>query len=266
VADIHPSSIVDAKARLGEGVKVGPFTIIGPDVVLGDNVTVFSHSIITGRTEIGAGSKIYPFVNIGGEPQDVTYKDEPTGVKIGERCTIRENDTIHRGTMRGHKITTVGNNCLIMVGSHVAHDCVLGDNVTMVNGATIGGHVQVGDYAILGGLSGVQQRLRIGAHAFVGGHSGIGGDLIPFGIGVGRGARLGGLNLVGLKRRGFTREAIHALRNAYKEIFFGEGTLGERLSAAADKHAGVPEVMSVVQFIREAEGGPICVPREETED
>jgi UDP-N-acetylglucosamine acyltransferase len=258
--------MVDPNARLGEGVRVGPFTIIGPDVVLGDNVTIFSHSIITGRTEIGAGTKIYPFVNIGGEPQDVTYKDEPTGVKIGERCTIRENVTIHRGTMRGHKVTTVGNNCLIMVGSHIAHDCVLGNNVTMVNGATIGGHVQVGDFAILGGLSGVQQRLRIGAHAFVGGHSGIGGDLIPFGIGVGRGARLGGLNLVGLKRRGFSREAIHALRGAYKAIFFGEGTLGERLDAAEAKHAHVPEVMSVIRFIRDAKGGPLCVPREETED
>jgi UDP-N-acetylglucosamine acyltransferase len=240
--------------------------VIGPEVVLGDGVILFGHVMLMGRTEIGPGTRIYPFTTIGGEPQDTSYRGEPTGVVIGARCTVRENVTIHRGTARGRGVTRVGDDCLLMVGIHIAHDCVLERHVTMVNGAMIGGHVQVGEFAILGGLSGVQQRLRIGAYAFVGGHSGIGGDLIPFGIGVGRGARLGGLNIVGLRRRGFSHAAIHDLRGAYKSIFFGSGTLRERLDAAAGNHGQAPEVMQVIEFLRANNGAPICVPREETED
>jgi UDP-N-acetylglucosamine acyltransferase len=154
-----------------------------------------------------------------------------------------------------------------MVGSHVAHDCTLGNNVTMVNHATIGGHVAVGEYAILGGLSAVQQRVRIGASAFVGGHSGIGGDLIPFGIGVGRGARLGGLNIVGLKRRGFDRPTIHALRAAYRSLFFGAvGSLSERVELVAEEYVDIPAVMSIVEFIRAGDGTALCVPRDENGD
>lgn len=259
---IHRTAIVEDGAKLGEGVAIGPFAVIGPEVVLGDGVSVGGHVIVTGRTEIGDRTRIFPFAVVGEAPQDTSYKDEPTSVRIGADCTIREHVTIHRGTSRGRGETSIGAHCFLMVGAHVAHDCVLGDHVTFVNNATIGGHVEVGDHAILGGLSAVQQKLRIGAHAFVGGHSGIGGDLIPFGIGVGRGARLGGLNLVGLKRRGFDRPTIHALRSAYREIFFGAGTVEDRAEVAAERYAGVEAVLQVVEFIRGAASRPLCTPRD----
>ena len=267
MAEVHPTAIVHDGFRAGEGGSIGPFCTVGPEVVLGDNVELRSHAIVTGRTTIGAGTVVFPFASIGDTPQDISYRDEPTEVLIGEKCIIREHVTIHRGTARGKKRTSVGNNCFLMVGSHVAHDCVLGDNVTMVNHATIGGHVEVGDYATLGGLSAVQQRVRIGAYAFVGGHSGIGGDLIPFGIGVGRGARLGGLNIIGLKRRGFDRPTIHALRAAYRTLFFGAvGSLSERVEIVAEEYADLPAVMSIVEFIRAGDGTALCVPRDENGD
>jgi UDP-N-acetylglucosamine acyltransferase len=267
MADIHPTAIVAASARIGDGVTIGPYSIVGGEVVLGDRVRLRSHVVVDGKTTIGAGTDIYPFASIGEAPQDIGYRDEPTEVSVGENCIIREQVTIHRGTAKGRGRTTVGSNCFFMVGSHVAHDCVVGDRVTLVNHATIGGHVEVGDYAILGGLSAVQQRLRIGAHAFVGGHSGIAGDLIPFGIGVGRGARLGGLNIVGLKRRGFDRPTIHALRAAYRTIFFGTGSsLAERVDVVAEEYSDIPAVMMVVNFIRAGDGTALCVPRDENGD
>lgn len=265
--EIHPTAIVEDGFQAGEGVKVGPYCAVGPNVALGANVELRSHVIVSGHTTIGAGTVIYPFASIGDAPQDIGYRDEPTETVIGEKCIIREQVTIHRGTIRGKKRTTVGDNCFLMVGSHVAHDCVIGNNVTMVNHATIGGHVEVGDFAILGGLSAVQQRVRIGASAFVGGHSGIGGDLIPFGIGVGRGARLGGLNIVGLKRRGFDRPTIHAIRAAYRTLFFGAvGSLSERLDQVAGEYADLPAVMQIVTFIRAGDGTALCVPRDENGD
>jgi UDP-N-acetylglucosamine acyltransferase len=267
MAEIHPTAIVGEGLRAGKGVKIGPYCTVGSEVVLGDNVDLRSHVIVSGRTTIGAGTVVYPFASIGEAPQDMSYRDEPTETVIGEKCTIREQVTIHRGTERGKKRTTVGDNCFLMVGSHVAHDCVLGNNVTMVNHATIGGHVEIGDFAILGGLSAVQQRIRIGTSAFVGGHSGIGGDLIPFGIGVGRGARLGGLNIVGLKRRGFDRPTIHAIRAAYRTLFLGViGSLSERLDQVAGEYADVPAVMQIVTFIRAGDGTALCVPRDENGD
>jgi len=265
--EIHPTAIVENGFQAADGVKIGPYCIVGPDVVLREGVQLRSHVIVSGRTTIGAGTVVYPFASVGEPPQDIGYRDEPTETVVGEKCTIREQVTIHRGTVRGKKRTTVGDNCFLMVGSHVAHDCVLGNNVTMVNHATIGGHVEIGDFAILGGLSAVQQRVRIGASAFVGGHSGIVGDLIPFGIGVGRGARLGGLNIVGLKRRGFDRPTIHAIRAAYRTLFFGAiGSLSERLDQVAGEYADVAPVMQIVTFIRAGDGTALCVPRDENGD
>jgi UDP-N-acetylglucosamine acyltransferase len=267
MVEIHPSAIVEEGFQAGDGVRVGPYCVVGRDVVLGENVELRSHVIVAGRVSIGAGTVVFPFASIGEAPQDIGYRGEPTEVSIGQKCIIREHVTIHRGTVRGRGRTTVGDGCFLMVGAHVAHDCHLGNNVTMVNLATIGGHVEVGDYAILGGLSAVQQRVRIGASAFVGGHSGIGGDLIPFGIGVGRGARLGGLNIVGLKRRGFDRPTIHALRAAYRTLFLeANGSLSGRVEQVAEEYADIPAVMSVVEFIRAADGNALCVPRDENGD
>ena len=260
LAEIDRTAVVEDPSRLGQRVRIGPYSIIGPEVVLGDDVVLGSQVVITGKTEIGAGTRIFPFAVIGGEPQDTSYRDEPSGVLIGPNCTIREHVTIHRGTARGRMRTVVGKNCFIMVGSHVAHDCVLGDNITMVNNATLGGHVVVGDYAILGGLSAVQQRLRIGAYSFVGGHSGIGGDLIPFGTAVGRGAHLNGLNIVGLKRRGFDRKTIYALRAAYRALFEDKGGMLHRLDEVAAHYADLPAVMMVVDFIRARGSAPLCLP------
>ncbi len=260
LAEIAPTAVVESPSRHGKGVRIGPYAIIGPEVVLGDDVVVGSHVVITGKTTIGAGTRIFPFSVIGGEPQDTSYKDEPSTVTIGANCTIREHVTIHRGTARGRMATVVGSDCLLMVGVHVAHDCIIGDHVTMVNNATLGGHVTVGDHAILGGLSAVQQRLRIGAYAFVGGHSGIGGDLIPFGTAVGRGAHLSGLNIIGLKRRGFDRKTIYALRAAYRALFEDSGGMLHRLDEVAAHYADLPAVMRVVDFIRTRGSQPLCLP------
>jgi len=259
---IHPTAIVEDGARLGDGSTVGAYAAIGPDVVVGPNATIGAHVVLTGRTTIGANARIYPFAAVGGEPQDLSFKGEPSTVRIGDNCIIREHVTIHRGTQRGRMDTEIGNSCFLMVGAHVAHDCRLGNHVTMVNGATIGGHVEIGDYATLGGLAAVQQRLRVGAYSFVGGLTGVNAEVIPFAIAVGDRAELGRLNIVGLKRRGFDRPTIHALRASYREIFFGKGTLDERVERAAERFAEVPAVMTVIEFVRTGGKRPLCTPRD----
>lgn len=260
--DIHPTAIVENGAKLSEGVQIGPYSMIGADVELGPRVRVAGQVQITGLTTIGADTKIYPFAVIGMEPQDTTYKGGPATVRIGANCIIREHVTIHRGTERGRMHTEVGDHCFLMVGAHVAHDCVVGSHVTMVNGATIGGFVEIGDYATLGGLAAVQQRLRVGAYAFVGGLTGVTAEIIPFAIAIGQRAELGGLNIVGLKRRGFDRPTIHALRASYREIFFGRGTLDERVERAAERFADVPPVMTIIDFVRGGGKRPLCTPRD----
>lgn len=259
---IHKTAIIEDGAKIGEGTVIGPYTTIGPEVVIGDNVVIGGHVSIDGKTEIGAGTRIYSFAAVGGEPQDTSYKGEPSTVRIGEGCIIREHVTVHRGTQRGRMHTEIGAKCFLMVGAHVAHDCVLGHHVTMVNGATIGGHVEVGDYATLGGLAAVQQRLRVGAYSFVGGLTGVNSEIIPFAIAVGDRAELGGLNIVGLKRRGFDRPTIHALRASYREIFFGRGTLDERVERAAERFSDVEPVMKIIEFVRTGGKRPLCTPRD----
>ena len=261
MGDIHKSAIVEDGARIGAGVRIGAYSIIERDVVLEDNVTIHSHGVVSGHTTIGAGSTLYPFAAIGGPPQDTSYKGEPTTVVIGPNCIIREHATVNRGTARGRGETRVGANCFLMIASHIAHDCLVGDRVVLVNNATLGGHVEIGEHAILGGLAAIQQYCRIGAHAFIGGLSGVNSDVIPFASAIGERAELGGLNLVGLKRRGFDRPTIHALRAAYQAIFNGGGTRAERLERVAEKYPDVPPVMMVVDFIRKSGDRPLCTPR-----
>jgi UDP-N-acetylglucosamine acyltransferase len=263
MTEIHPTAIVDKGFQAGSGVRIGPYCIVGPNVVLGDDVELRSHVIVTGRTTIGAGTVVYPFATIGEAPQDMSYRDEPTELVIGERCTIHEYATLHRGTIKGRGRTTVGNDCFLMVSAHVAHDCVVGNNVVLTNCATLGGHVEVGEYAILGGLSAVQQRCRIGAHSFIGGLTAATADVIPFGMAVGHRAELHGLNLVGLKRRGFDRTTIHALRGAYRLIFFENGSREERLAEAASEYPNIPAVQTLIDFIRASGNNPLCLPRED---
>jgi len=260
-AIVHPTAIVGAGAQLGQGVKIGPFCIVGDKVVLHDNVELVSHVSIDGNTVVGADTRIFPFASVGHEPQDLKYHGEASRLEIGERCVIRESVTINPGTEGGGMLTKIGNDCLIMASAHVAHDAIIGNNVIMANFVGIAGHCQIGDNVIFGGTCVVHQFTRIGAHAFVGAHSMVDGDIIPYGMAVGNRASLTGLNLVGLKRRKFDREAIHRLRAAYRQIFSNEGTLRERVEDAADLFKDDPLVQEVVAFIMAAADRPILMPR-----
>lgn len=259
---IHPTAIVDPKAQLGTDVKIGPYCILGPDVTLKDRVTLKSHVVIEGVTEIGADTSINSFACLGGAPQHLAHKGEPTQLIVGERNTIREHVSMHTGTVKAGGVTRVGNDCMFMTGSSVAHDCVLGNNVIMANLSSLGGHVHVGDFVFLGGLSGIHQFVRLGRYSFVGGAAMVTKDVIPYGSVWGNHARLEGLNLVGLKRRGFSRELILTLRTAYRMMFAEEGTFQERLDDVLESFSDVPQVVEIVRFVREDSSRPICLPSE----
>jgi UDP-N-acetylglucosamine acyltransferase len=259
---IHPMSVVDPGARLGEGVVVGPFCTVGPDVELADQVELVSHVAVAGRTSIGARTRIYPFASIGHPPQDVKYHGEPSTLSIGADCQIREGVTINPGTEGGAMKTVVGNRCFFLANSHVAHDCVIGDNVIFSNNVMCAGHVTVGNFVIVGGGTGLHQFIRVGDHAFIGGGAGVMNDVIPFGMVRDNPAHLAGLNLVGLKRRGFSREHIHELRRAYRLLFADEGTLSERVEDVASEFAAHPLIHEILDFIRNGGERAICVPRD----
>jgi UDP-N-acetylglucosamine acyltransferase len=261
MTSVHPTAIVEKGARLGRGVTIGPYCVVGPDVELGDQVALISHVVVAGRTKIGAGTRIYPFASIGHPPQDLKYKGEPSELAIGANNVIREHVTMNPGTEGGGMITRVGDNCLFMVGAHVAHDCIIGNNVIMANNATLGGHVQVGDFAILGGLSAVHQFVRIGPHAMIGGMSGVENDIIPYGSAMGDRAHLSGLNIVGMKRRGFSRDDIHVLRTAYRLLFAQEGTMSERVEDVESIYRDNEGVMDIVQFVRGSSQRAVCQPK-----
>jgi len=261
-AKIHATAVVDKTAELGEDVEIGPGCVIGPGVAIGARTKLLSHVVIDQLTRIGADCTIHPFAALGGPPQDLSYKGDPTRLEIGDNNVIREHATIHRGTVRGRSVTRVGSNCLIMGHCHIAHDCIVGDNVIMAQTATIGGHVQIGDYVFLGGICGIHQHGRVGRYAMVGASALMTTDLIPFGTAVGNHAHLDGLNVVGLKRRGFTREQIHDLRAAYRLLFAEEGTFQERLEDAAQAYANNPQVQEIIEFIRVDAARPLCMPRD----
>jgi UDP-N-acetylglucosamine acyltransferase len=221
-----------------------------------------SHVSVAGRTQVGENTKIFPFASIGHIPQDLKYRGEKSKLIIGKNNIIREHVTMNPGTEGGGMITQVGDNCLFMVGAHVAHDCRIGNNVIMANNATLGGHVFVDDYAIIGGLAAVHQFVRIGKHAIVGGMSGVENDVIPYGSVIGERASLAGLNLIGLKRRNFDRETIHALRNAYKMLFDADtGTLFERSSRVQEAYTKFPPVQEIIEFMEDKGARSLCTPR-----
>jgi UDP-N-acetylglucosamine acyltransferase len=258
---IHPMSVVDPAARIGEGVSIGPFCTVGPDVELGAGVRLVSHVAVAGRTRIGDGTVIFPFASIGNPPQDLKYKGEPSELVIGRNNRIREYVTMNPGTEGGGMLTRIGDNGLFMASSHVGHDCMVGDGVILANCVALGGHVTVGDFAIIGGLSAVKQFCRIGEHAMIGGMSGVENDVIPYGLVMGDRARLAGLNLIGLERRGFGREDVRALRAAYRLLFGPDGTFAERLDEVAATYQTSGMVERVVGFIRERANRPLCLPR-----
>jgi UDP-N-acetylglucosamine acyltransferase len=247
-AAIHPSAIIEPGAVIGAGARIGPFCTVGKNVVLEENVELVSHVALDGRTRIGAGAKLFPFCTVGLAPQDLKYKGEDTETVIGPRTVIREHCSIHRGTVTGSGVTRIGADCLLMAVVHVAHDCEIGDHVIMSNNVVLGGHVSIGDRAVIGGSAAVLQFVRIGTGAMVGGVSGVGADVIPYGFVFGPRARLAGLNIVGLRRRGLDKAQLHRVRDAYKFIFAGPGVFADRVAAAASR-ADDPYVAEILNFI-----------------
>ena len=256
---IDKTAIIDPKAKISNNVKIGPYSVIGPNVEIGEGTIVQSHVNITGDTKIGLNNKIYPFASIGNDPQDLKFKGEETKLEIGDNNKIREYVTINPGTEGGGGLTKVGNNCLFMVSAHIAHDCLVGDNVILANNVPLGGHAHVDDNAIIGGNSAVQQFTRVGKFAMIGGMCGVVRDVIPYGIAHGNRSVLQGLNLIGLRRKEIPNKEIIKLSDAYKEIFKNEN-LTENLINLPSELKKNKLVMEVVNFIEKDKKRPICTP------
>lgn len=246
---IHPSSVVEEGARLGKGVRIGPFCHISADSIIGDRVELVSHVSVMGATTIGAGTKVYPMATLGAPPQNTKHKGGRTTLVIGANCTIREGVTMHVGTDSSRGETTVGDNGNFLAYAHIAHDCVVGKNATFANGATLGGHCEIGDNVYIGGLTAVHQFVRVGDNAFIGGCSAVVGDVIPYAIAVGNRAKLRGLNVIGLKRSGLPRAEIYLLRKAYRTIFDHSRTVGENVELAKAEFSSSPTAMKMIDFI-----------------
>ena len=260
---IHPTAIVHDGAKLADDVAIGPFCIVGAHVSLGARTKLTSHVVIEGHTTLGEDNVVHPFAVLGGPPQHTAYRGEPTALTVGDRNVIREHATMNIGTVRGGGVTKVGSDGLYMIESHVGHDCVVGDNVILIKQATLGGHCLVDDFVIVGGLAAVHQFTRVGRHAMIGGLAAVVKDVIPYGSVWGNHAHLEGLNLVGLKRRGFSRETINTMRAAYRLLFANEGTFQERLDDTMENYAGCEQVMEIIDFIRADATRPLCLPERE---
>ena len=259
---IHTSSVIDKKARIGKNVKIGPFCFIGPGVEISEDVELISNVHIEGNTKVGKGTKIFPFASIGTQPQDLKFKGENNSLEIGEKNTIREYVTINPGTEGGGGKTTIGNNCLFMISSHVAHDCSVGNDVVIANNVPLGGHVTIEDSVVIGGNSAVQQFTRIGRLAMIGGMTGVLKDVIPFGLSFGNRNYLRGINLIGLKRKKYENKKIMELDAAFKKIFFSKN-LHENLNKINGEYKENDLVKEVINFISKDKKRPICTPNSE---
>jgi UDP-N-acetylglucosamine acyltransferase len=253
--DIHPSAVVSPDAELGQGVKIGPFSVIGRHVTIGRDTVVGAHVVIEGNTRIGDRNQIYSYVSIGSPPQDIGYKGEDTRVDIGDDNIIREYATINRATTKQDRVTIVGNGNYMMAYSHVAHDCILGDNIIMANAATLGGHTVVGDHTTLGGLTASHQFVRIGAYAFIGGNTGLPKDIPPFMMAAGSRAKLYGPNLIGLRRHGFSKEVIEGLKKAYRIIWRESKRFDEGIARARKEVEAFPELDMLLDFFNGSKRG-----------
>lgn len=270
-AVIHPTAIVDNHAQIASDVTIGPYSVIGPDVIIHSGVKIGPHVVIDGHTVIGEGVQIFQFSSIGAAPQDLKYKNEPTKVEIGSHTVIREFVTIHRGTAHGKGITTIGQRCMLMAYCHIAHDCEIGHQVIMANGATLGGHVVVGNNVVIGGLTAIHQFCKVGDFAFLGGMSGVDKDIPPYVKYWGARGKIYGLNVVGLRRNGFSREVINAIKTAYRIIFhrlLDEGvTMASAIDEARGKVGDIPEVKPFLDFIASSQRGvPLAKDDDETEE
>ena len=259
--EIHPTAYVESGADLGEGVRIGPFCHVGPRAVLGKETELRSHAVVTGHTTLGDNCVVHPHAVIGGPPQVIGFQETfESRLVVGNNCTFREFTTAHTGIPKFGGQTRIGNDCFVMVGGHIAHDNHIGNSVVMANGVALAGHVTVGDNVWFGGLAAVHQFTRIGRNAFVGGGAILVEDVIPFGSVVGNHAKLSGLNMVGLKRRGFDKTQLQEVRGAYKAVFMGDGLFKDRLSAAAVTFKDKPLAMEMIDFIRTGGDRPICKP------
>ena len=256
---IHNSSVIEKEAKIGRNVKVGPFCYVGSQVQISDGVELISNVHIEGNTKIGKGTKIFPFASIGTQPQDLKYKGESSSLEIGENNTIREYVTINPGTEGGGRKTIIGNNCLLMISSHIAHDCNIGNDVVIANNVPLGGHVTIEDSVVIGGNSAVQQFTRIGRLAMIGGMTGVLKDVIPFGLSFGNRNYLRGINLIGLKRKKYNNKVIMELDSAFKEIFSSKN-LHENLSKINGEYKDNGLVKEVINFIAKDKKRPICTP------
>ncbi len=258
-AQVHDTSFVGPDVELDSDVAVGPFCVLEGPIRLGRGVKLLSHVSIRGRVTIGEETVVHPFSALGHPPQDLKYKGGDTELVIGARNTLREQVSMHLGTEVGRGRTVLGDDGYLMVGSHIGHDSIVGDGVVFANQATLGGHAVVGDQVIMGGLSAIHQFCRVGRHAFVGAGAIVTGNLIPYGM-VDNHGHLAGLNLVGLKRRGFPRDLIHDLRTAYRLLFAAEGAFAERVDDTDRLFAQRPEIQEIIAFVREPSSRPLCTP------
>ncbi|MEQ8370690.1 MAG: acyl-ACP--UDP-N-acetylglucosamine O-acyltransferase [Alphaproteobacteria bacterium] len=266
MVSIHPTAIVASGSTIDDEANIGPYCVIGEHVTIGARCHLVSHVVVAGQTTIGDDTVVYPFASLGQRPQDLKYHGENSRLMIGARNQIREQVTMNPGTEGGGMATVVGDDNLFMVGAHVAHDCHVGSHVVMANNATLAGHVTVEDYAIVGGLSAVHQFVRIGRHAIIGGMSGVENDVIPYGSVKGERAALNGLNLVGLRRRGFDRDSIDRLRQAYRTLFGSEGTLQDRIDRIAVEFAGDEAVQHIIAFLRSDASRAVLQPKSGDDD
>ena len=259
-------SKIDSTARIEDGaviaddVSIGPFCVVGANVTLGPGCRLVSHVSVAGHTTIGTGTTVYPFASLGSAPQSLGYKGEPTRLEIGRDCIIRESVTMNIGTAAGGGVTRVGDRGFFMAYSHVGHDCIVGNDVIFANSATLGGHCEIGDFVFIGGLSAVHQFVRIGPQVMIGGVTGVREDVIPYTLATGAHARLEGLNIVGMRRRKFTRDRLHLVRQFYRQLFFGDGTFAERFERLKSERASDPAISDIITFIEAGGRRSLCTP------
>lgn len=256
---IDPTARVEDGAVIGDDVSIGPYCIVGPNVTIGSGTKLVSHVNVAGHTTLGAECVVHPFASLGTPPQDLGYRDEPTKLEIGDACVIRESVTMNVGTMKGGGITRVGSRGFFMAYSHVGHDCVVGNNAIFANSATLGGHCEIGDFVYFGGLSAAHQFVRIGSQAMIGGVSGLRHDVIPYGLASGQFAHLTGLNVVGMRRRGFTHKRLLVVREFYQKLFHGGGVFAERLEALRPMGSADPAIAEILTFIGDGIKRPLCM-------
>lgn len=256
---IDPTARIEDGAVIGDDTSIGPYCIVGPHVKIGPGCTLHAHVNVTGHTTLGGGCTVFPFASLGTAPQDLGYRDEPTTLEIGENCVIRESVTMNVGTVKGGGKTCVGNNGFFMAYSHIGHDCIVGNKVIFANSATLGGHCEIGDFVYFGGLSAAHQFVRIGHQAMIGGVSGLRHDIIPYGLASGQFAHLEGLNVVGMRRRGFTHQRLQVVRDFYQQLFHGGGIFAERLEALRPMAGADPAISEILAFIDNGDKRPICM-------